>query len=160
MRLLFPVQPGPWLARSVARFSPVTAKKPRTAARKGRSRRASARTKRAAGASRAFRWIVAVLLVLLVGCIGLLAWTRTPPGRAALLRLGADKFYGEVQANLDEALVPVLPGFVPGPAGLVQPDEKNSPIDFDWPQDWVTPGAAIRCRLVAVAAGPSFITRL
>jgi len=89
----------------------------------------------------------ALALVILLG-VGWLNWTRSGPGRAALLTLGSDKMYGEVQAAVDAALAAKLPGFVGGPADL--------PSDHDWPVPKFGAGSMVRCRRVAVNSRDSW----
>ncbi len=130
-------------------------RRPQKKTRNRRSRRRGTRQQQATG-SVAFRWVVSFLILILVCLLGLLAWSRTPMGRAALLRLGADKFYGVVQTGIGEALGTVLIGFPQGPAGIQDAGVGNTPLDFDWAVGWVAPGAAIHCRQVPVPAEQSF----
>jgi polysaccharide deacetylase 2 family uncharacterized protein YibQ len=86
-------------------------------------------------------------LIAVVG-IGALVWSRTDRGQAALLQIGADALYGEVQARVDSVLVTRLPAHAPGDVTR-QPD----PDAHDWPAPEHAAGAAIRCRVTPVGAG-------
>jgi polysaccharide deacetylase 2 family uncharacterized protein YibQ len=107
------------------------------------------------------RWVLLGGLLLLIGGVGLLTWSGTPPGRAALLRLGADHLHAEVQAAIDSALAVGLPGYRAGPAA----EQGRSPStgdltaldgrDFDWPLEGAD-GRTIRCRLVPVDETTTF----
>ena len=120
----------------------------------------------------ALRWILGGCLLLAVGGFGVLAWSRTPAGRAVLLRLGADRFYGEVQENIDAALASCLSAYDgelaagTGSAGGIasEADGVATEVDgaatealaFTWPLSRAGPAAAIRCRVVPVSAASSF----
>ncbi|MFO7610128.1 MAG: divergent polysaccharide deacetylase family protein [Candidatus Krumholzibacteriia bacterium] len=113
----------------------------RPAARKGRRRSAPART--------VLPWLAGVAIVVIVGGVGALKWAESRRGRAALLALGHERAYADVQAAVDDALAAALPGFARGPAAV--PDPAQPARDCDWPAPDLGPGAAVRCRTVAVA---------
>jgi polysaccharide deacetylase 2 family uncharacterized protein YibQ len=92
-------------------------------------------------------WLAGVALVVVLG-VGWLNWTRSGQGRAALLTLGSNKMYSEVQNAVDAALVAKLSGFVGGPADL--------PFDHDWPAPGFGAGAMVRCRKVTVTSPKSW----
>jgi polysaccharide deacetylase 2 family uncharacterized protein YibQ len=73
--------------------------------------------------------------------IGGLVWSRSGDGQAALLNLGAEKLYDDVQDRLDAALSDVLPGLA---------EAAGAEDAHDWPLPAAGPAAAIRCRVVAV----------
>ena len=78
---------------------------------RGRSRRKSSRGGRSAdrwSISSPWPWLVVSGFLLVIGGLGLLGWTRTPAGQAAMLGMGAKKFHGVVQESLDEVLVLTL----------------------------------------------------
>jgi len=133
----------------------LTGRRPQKKTRKGRTRKRGTHQKKATF-SVAFRWVVSILFLVLACMLGVLLWARTPPGRAALLRIGADKFYSEVQSNIGEAVSTTLNGFQTGPARLLDPSLGETPLDFDWSVNWIAPGAAIHCRQVPVPEGQSF----
>ncbi len=108
------------------------------------------------GLSPAIRWTAAAFFLVLVCLLGMLAWSRTPPGRAALLRFGANKFFGQVQTEIGRAASLVVPGLRTGPAGIISAGQAEAAIDFDWPCSWVQPAAAIRCRLIPIPDEWSF----
>lgn len=110
------------------------------------SRKTSSRRKgrRISGpAVRRLPWLLGIALVVVVCGIGGLKWSRSTGGRAVLLGLGAGRMHADVQQAVEEALVPVLPGFVPGPAVASTALDRPAPAE--------DPGAVIRCRLVPVA---------
>lgn len=112
-----------------------------------KSRPKSARRKKQA-ANRRLTWFLGGLALVVVLGVGWLNWTRTGPGRAALLTLGSDKMYAEVQTAVDEALLANLSGFVGGLADL--------PSDHDWPMPAFGAGAMVRCRRVTVTSQKSW----
>lgn len=125
------------------------------------------KTRRAGSGVRGLGWWVAGLcLVFLVGAVGALKWARTERGRAALLTLGSQKMYSEVQTAVDAALSDVLPGYAAGSVGQLDPGEERptgggrepSPAEaaYDWPASDQGPGAAIRCRVVELGENVPF----
>ncbi len=103
-----------------------------------RRRRTHAASDRSAGA---WPWLLGLAAVAALAGIGSLVWSRTAPGQAALLNLGAEKLYGEVQANLDAALGAVLPDLAA--AG-------QAPDAHEWPLPEAGPAAHVRCLVVPV----------
>jgi len=99
------------------------------------------------GNSRLTWWLGTAVVVVVLG-IGLLNWARSRHGQAALLTLGSEKMYGEVQAAVDSVLVQALPGLAGGVA--------DAGSDYDWPAPQLGAGALIRCRTVVVAIGESW----
>ncbi len=112
--------------------------------RQSPARRRARRRPRRAGAV----WLTAAALAVVIVGIGALKWARTHRGRAALLSLGSEHMYGNVQDAVDAALATALPGLKAGPAG--PPDPAAPDRDCDWPAPDLGPGAAVRCRTVAV----------
>ncbi|MFH1845896.1 MAG: divergent polysaccharide deacetylase family protein [bacterium] len=104
--------------------------------------------RRGTGGRRAWRWLLAGCLLLIIGGLGLLAWSRTPAGHAVLLRLGATRFYPDVQAAIDAVVAEVLPAYVPGPIRGDIPDDATAIAAFDWPVPALGPTAVQYCRLV------------
>lgn len=100
--------------------------------------------------SPAIRWLLAGGFLLVVGGLGLLAWTRTPLGQAALLRLGAGKMYAAVQARIDGELAKVLAPY------LSEGQLGGEDAVHNWPLEKVSPGAAVRCRTVTLPPGLSY----
>jgi polysaccharide deacetylase 2 family uncharacterized protein YibQ len=104
-------------------------------------------------------WLLGLIGLATVGALGVLLWSRSESGKTALLNLGADQLYTEVQAHLDDALATVLPD-------LQTPPSHTSPgasaaaefagLRYDWPLPDAGPEAAIRCRVVAVAGDTSW----
>ena len=116
---------------------------------KGKTRRGPAR----GGASRA-RWtVLAIALLAVVAGIGVLNWARTDAGRARLLRLGADRFRGDVQAAVDGVLAGTFEGYTAGP--VAADAEGADPTAHDWPFADAGPDAAVRCRIAAAPEGLS-----
>lgn len=108
------------------------------------------KTRRSRSARRDVRWpllLGGLALIAVVG-IGALVWSRTDRGQAALLQIGADALYGEVQARVDSVLAARLPAHVPGDITT-----QLDPDAHDWPAPEQAAGAAIRCRVAPVAAG-------
>ncbi len=105
-------------------------------------------------------WILGLAAALIVGGVGALKWAKTGPGRAALLAMGSEKMFGDVQTAVDEALAVTLPGFVRGPALLLNEDDpvggSAAVTAFDWPAPELGPGAEIRCRQIVVPDGVSY----
>lgn len=99
-------------------------------------------------------WLLGAAVAVIVGGVGALKWARTGQGQAALLTIGSQKMYEDVQAAVDGALVQVLPDFVPGPALLLETDGDGGEAPgvgaCDWPAPELGAGAAIRCRTVVV----------
>ncbi len=118
--------------------------------RKKRTRPSRGRTGRPSGRSWLWRWLLGVALVLVVAGIGMLKWAETRRGQAALLTLGSTKMYSEVQAAVEQALVTVLPELPRGPATRQDAAGCDLTGDCDRPAPELGPGAAIRCRKVAV----------
>lgn len=102
-------------------------------------------------------WLLAAALAVSVGGIGLLAWARTPDGRAALLNLGARSLRGDVAVELEAAVGRVLPAWRPGPAVLdAAAAEPVADPAADLRHDWPLPGGEpVRCRVVEAPPGPS-----
>ena len=122
----------------------------------GRNRRPAPRRK-AAGKGRALPpyapWVVGAVLVLVIAGIGLVKWSGTRPGQTALLTMGSQRMYHEVQAAVESALLPVLPTLRTGPADAAAARSAHpdaDPGDFDWPAPDLAAGAMVRCRRVAV----------
>ncbi len=103
-----------------------------------------------------WRWLLGLALVVVVVGIGLLKWAETRRGRAALLTLGSQKMYSEVQAAVEQSLVTVLPAMARGPAPLLDGNDPDPKLDVDWPAPRLGTGAAIRCRRVPVPEGQTF----
>lgn len=107
-------------------------------------------------------WLLGLALAVIVGGIGALKWARTGQGRAALLTIGSQKMYEDVQTAVDQALVEALPGYAPGPALLLgtggTADEAPGVGSCDWPAPQLGAGAAIRCREVVVPDGQDWWT--
>jgi polysaccharide deacetylase 2 family uncharacterized protein YibQ len=99
---------------------------------------AKARSRRKSSGS----WFVALTLASMAALTGLGAfvWSQTGGGRSALLQLGAEQLFGEVQEHLEEAVAVVLPGLA---------EAAQAPDAHQWPLEAVDPAAAIRCRVVA-----------
>ncbi len=114
------------------------------------------RVRRKRTQSRRLSWILGVACVVVVLGIGLLKWSRSGSGQAALLTLGSDKMFAEVQAAVDDALTGVLPGFAAGPVTAAAAEAGARASDFDWAAPSLGPQAAVRCRLVAVTGGETF----
>jgi hypothetical protein len=91
--------------------------------------------------------VVGVALVLMVAMIGLLKWSESRTGQTALLSMGSEKMFGEVQTAIDEQLAPLFPGWHSGPVG-----PGSAPGDHDWPADEFGSGAGVWCRVVSVPA--------
>lgn len=94
-------------------------------------------------------WLVGAAAVVAIAGVGAFKWAATRQGQAALLVLGTDSKYAQVQAAVDEALAQVLPGLAVGPAAALDPAIPDR--DGDWPAPDLGPGAAVRCRRVDVA---------
>jgi polysaccharide deacetylase 2 family uncharacterized protein YibQ len=134
--------------------------------------RRSHRRDRTPGAPPGWRWLLGAGCLLVVGGLGLLAWARTPPGQAALLRLGSDSMFEPVQAAIEAALRGALPGYASAATDQLPDLLLNHPTDhptdhradhpedeatsFAWSLPAVGPGAVIRCRLVPVPAAVTF----
>ena len=89
--------------------------------------------------------------VVAIAAFGAYKWSASRPGQAALLVMGTDSKYADVQAAVDEALAGILPGLATGPAAALDPAEPDR--DGDWSAPDLGPGAAVRCRRVDVT-GP------
>ena len=128
------------------------------ATRKSAGRKKSRRKSAGSGPSRVTVSVILVaVLVVLVGGIGLLKWSRSRSGQAALLSLGSEKMFAEVQTALGMALAEALPGFRPGPVTAGAGDAgSDDPTALDWPAEQFGPGAHVRCRQVPVAAERSY----
>ena len=120
--------------------------------RKRKSSRSS-RSRKSRGAGRAsvrLAWLLGAATVLVILGVGLLNWTRTDTGQAALLRWGAEDRHAPVQEAMDRTLAAILPGWTPGPAAAAADPLRH---------DWLLPGqsaAAIRCRCAPLPPGKSF----
>ncbi|HPF35843.1 MAG TPA: divergent polysaccharide deacetylase family protein [Candidatus Krumholzibacteria bacterium] len=93
-------------------------------------------------------WLLAAAVGVAVVGIGLLTWSRTPDGRAALLNLGADALQDDVAAAVDLALGEALPAYRSGPAvpdALAADADPAADLRHDWP---LAGGGPIRCRVV------------
>jgi polysaccharide deacetylase 2 family uncharacterized protein YibQ len=108
------------------------------ARRKSRSRRRPAAV---------WWWIAGVVAVVAVTAVGVMGWSRTDRGQAALLTMGAEALFHDVQQRLEDRLVAELAGFRRGDQTAV-----DQPDAHDWPTAGDAPGEAIRCRVVPVAA--------
>ncbi len=128
-----------------------------SAARKVKPRTRKRRRKPGPGRSPLlWRWLLGAALVVVIVGVGLLKWTETRKGQAALLTMGSQKMYSEVQATVEQALVPVLPSLPRGPRPNSSLAEHDPGDDIDWPDPGLGQGAAIRCRRVPVPAGITF----
>ncbi|MBU2503050.1 divergent polysaccharide deacetylase family protein [bacterium] len=99
---------------------------------------------------------IGLAAVLVIAGIGLLKWAETEPGQAALLTLGSDKMYAEVQTTVEQTLKLVLPALAVGPGPVLQDGGLAPGSDGDWAAPQLGPGAAIRCRTVAVQGGAPY----
>jgi polysaccharide deacetylase 2 family uncharacterized protein YibQ len=95
-------------------------------------------------------WLIGAALVVIIGGVGVVKWSRTGSGQATLLTLGSDRMYSEVQNTVEEALVEALPGFNPGPADATAEAAGTRGGDHDWPAEHFGPAAAVRCRAVPI----------
>lgn len=100
------------------------------------------------GRAAVWSWVLVGVFVCIVVGVGLLKWSRSLTGQAALLSLGSEKMYAEVQNAVGQALTHQLPGFN---AGAMDPTEAGHEADYDWPADHLVPGAAAYCRVVSVS---------
>jgi polysaccharide deacetylase 2 family uncharacterized protein YibQ len=91
-------------------------------------------------------WLGGAMIVLVVAGVGALKWAESRRGRAALLSLGSERMYPEVQKAVDEALADLLPNMHRGVAPA--PDAERPARDCDWPAPAIADGAAVRCRTV------------
>ena len=85
------------------------------------------------GAGLVATWLLGAAVVVVVAGVGLLKWARTGSGQAALLSLGSNKMYSEVQTTVEGALAEALPRFVPGPADTTAEPGAGHKGDHDWP---------------------------
>lgn len=121
----------------------------------------SRRKKRRTGPSSLWLGLLAGAVVVVILGVGLLKWSQTRSGRAALLTLGSEKMYADVQRAVDQALAETVPGYRPGPAdastqvGGTSKSGSGGGVagDHDWDAPRLGPGAAVYCRQVAVPAG-------
>ncbi len=120
-----------------------------TKKKKAGSRSRSSRRKTGAGLP-FLPWVLGAAAVLLVAGVGLVKWSSTRPGQAALLSMGSEKMFAEVQDAVEQALLPVFPELMPGPANAAV--AGSDPADFDWPAPQLADGAHVRCRRLAVPA--------
>jgi polysaccharide deacetylase 2 family uncharacterized protein YibQ len=100
---------------------------------------------------KALPWVIGTALVVVIVGVGLLKWSKTGSGQAALLTLGSDKMYSEVQITVEGALAEVLPGFKTGPVPAATEASTGRELDQDWSAPRFGPAAEVRCRVVAVA---------
>jgi polysaccharide deacetylase 2 family uncharacterized protein YibQ len=93
------------------------------------------------------RWPLVLGGLVIVAIIGVsaLMWARTDRGQAALLQVGADALFGDVQARVDSVCVAAWPAFEPGPLAAQTDADAH-----DWPLPGQDPPAAIRCRVVPI----------
>jgi len=103
-----------------------------------RRRRSKPRSQR----SSVWAWILGLACVLGAVGVGALVWSRSGTGQAALLNLGAEKLYGEVQTRLGATLATALPAITDAATG----DDAH-----DWPLPEAGPVAMIHCRVVPIA---------
>lgn len=103
-------------------------------------------------------WFLGAGLAVVLVIVGIVAlkWAETEPGQAALLTLGSDKMYAEVQTTVEQTLKMVLPALAVGPGPVLQDGGLAPGKDGDWAVPELGPGAAIRCRTVAVADGAPY----
>lgn len=95
-------------------------------------------------------WAAGLVLVVVVAGVGASAWSRSHRGRAALLTLGDQRAFGDVQRAVDGVLVAALPGLHEGAAP--EPNPEHPERDCDWPAPTLGDGAVVRCRTAAVGA--------
>ncbi len=101
--------------------------------------------------------LLAFTLVVVIAGVGLLKWSGSNSGQAALLAMGSEKMYGKVQLAVEMALVDVLPGFQKSTGAAAGANAAALRAeDYDWAVPDFGPGAAIRCRLVEVDPQDSF----
>lgn len=130
---------------------------PKSRSRSKSGKKTRGKTKRRTGPFGDARpWLVGFALVVIVGGVGFVKWSRTGSGQATLLTLGSDKMYGEVQLKVEEALLASLSGFNPGPADATGSQAGTSGGGHDWPAEQLGPGAAVRCRIVPVSGDISW----
>jgi polysaccharide deacetylase 2 family uncharacterized protein YibQ len=115
-----------------------TTRSRKTSRKPGRkSTRRAARRRPAA----AWFWALGLIAVAALVAVGMLVWSRSDSGQAALLNLGAENLYGEVQGRIDATLAEALPRYETDGAG----DDQH-----DWLLPAAGPAAAVRCRVVPV----------
>jgi polysaccharide deacetylase 2 family uncharacterized protein YibQ len=120
--------------------------------RTGARRRPRRKARRRAVDSRAATWVLGALVVLLAA-LGVLKWSETRQGQAALLTMGSEQMYDDVQDAVDGVLAQALPAYRPGPLPAAV-DAADRPLD----QDWQPPHGEglVRCRAIPVATSESF----
>ncbi|MCP4290721.1 MAG: divergent polysaccharide deacetylase family protein [bacterium] len=124
-------------------FGRLGGKKNRKTTRKKKVRKKGGRRKkRSSWQATSLTWFLVGALVLLMGGIGFLKWAKSGTGQAALLVMGSDAAYGEVQLEVESVLSEHLPYFRPGPA--------FGPTDLDWSAPQWGENATVRCRVVAL----------
>ena len=99
-------------------------------------------------------WLAGAAAIVAIAGVGAFKWAASRQGQAALLVLGTDSKYAQVQEAVDEALAQVLPGLAAGPAAALDPAAPDR--DGDWPAPALGPDAAVRCRRVDVAGQQSW----
>jgi polysaccharide deacetylase 2 family uncharacterized protein YibQ len=132
----------------VGLFSLFTTKKKKTKKKKTRKK-----TTRKKGKSGSLYLILGIVLVAIISGVGILKWSASNSGQAALLAMGSEKMYGKVQFAVETALEDVLPAFKPGAVGAADGLRAE---DYDWPAPEFGPASSIRCRLVEVDAATGF----
>ena len=93
----------------------------------------------------AWYWALGVLAVAAITAVGALVWSRTGSGQAALLNLGAESLYADVQWRLESAVAAQFAGYPQGDGVAIQ-----QPDAHDWLLADAGPDAAIHCRVVPV----------
>lgn len=125
-----------------------------------RNKKSKAKSKRKSSRTPSARIIgtAAVLLVVVIVGVGFLSWSRSPLGRANLLRMGVDKYRSTVLETIDAALAAALPVYVAGDAVILaqSADPDFAEFALDWSDSTQGPGAVIRCRVVALPVEMSF----
>ena len=99
--------------------------------------------------SAAWFWALGVLAVAAITAVGALVWSRTGSGQAALLNLGAESLYADVQWRLESVVAAQFVGYPQGDGVATHlPDAHDWPLADNGPD--AGPGAAIHCRVVPV----------
>jgi polysaccharide deacetylase 2 family uncharacterized protein YibQ len=125
-----------------------------------RKKKTTRKKSRAKSKRRSGLWIglLICILVLIIAGLGFLAWSRTPPGQATLLRMGVQKYRSQVQDGIGQALAAVMPAYVAGDAVLLTQaaDPGFAEYAHDWSDSTQGPAAVIRCRVVVLPPEQSF----